>query len=78
MRAYDVLGYAYDADLHCPNCGYARFGARLDDDTNPPQDNEGNNVHPLFAGDEYDPAGEYCGDCGAEIVEPDDDTDDDE
>ena len=70
MKAFDVLGYAYDADLHCLACTRQRFGRRACDDAEPPAGSEGNEIHPVFAGDEHDPAGEYCGDCGAEIVEP--------
>jgi hypothetical protein len=70
MKAFDVLGYAFDADLHCQACTRQRFGRRAFDDRNPPADSEGNPIHPIFAGDEHDPAGEHCGDCGTEIVEP--------
>lgn len=71
MKSFDIIGWAYDAALHCDGCTRARFGSRaVDDDRNPPTDSEGNEIHPLFAGDEHDPAGESCDDCGGEIVEP--------
>ena len=70
MKAYDIIGWAYDGDYHCEGCAWRRFGRKLLDDTNPPEDSEGNEVHPMFAGDEFGEDGECCGDCGAEIVEP--------
>jgi hypothetical protein len=46
-------------------------------DANPPEDSEGNQVHPMFVSDEHDSSGEYCGDCGSEIWEPcEEDSDD--
>lgn len=73
MKAFEIIGWAYDADLHCDGCARERFGAKLDDDENAPEDSEGNEVHPMFAGDEHDPAGEFCGDCGGPIWEASDD-----
>jgi len=67
MNAADVIGYAYEADLHCIACTVARFGH---EPTEEDEDSEGNPIHPLFAGDEYQAEGEYCGDCHAEIREP--------
>lgn len=77
MNAGDVIGYAYDADLHCESCTRKRF-PDADDEFSDVQDSEGNDIHPVFAGEEHDPAGEYCGDCFAEIWERNDDDDDDE
>jgi len=74
MYSWTVIGWTYDADLHCNACARERFGARaLDDGT--AVDDDGNTPLPVFASDETDPAGEYCGDCGAEIAEPWDDDD---
>ena len=70
MKAWDILGYTYDADVHCEKCAEKRFGKRLFDDKHPPEDSEGNEVHPIFASDEMDPAGEVCCDCGDVVVEP--------
>ena len=70
-----VIGWAYEADLHCEDCARARFGATLDaPDT---EDRDGNPVHPMFSTDEAPAEGEYCGDCGAEISKPWEDLDDD-
>ena len=78
MQHWDIVGWAYEADTHCEDCARERFGRKLDDDMTPPEDSEGNEVHPMFAGDAHDPSGEYCGDCGAEIVEPAEDDDQDQ
>jgi hypothetical protein len=59
MKAYDVIGYAYEADVHCLSCARARFDGEPDDET---EDSEGNLVHPIFTGDECACA-EVCGDC---------------
>lgn len=78
MKAWEIIAWTYDADIHCLACARERFGAALDngsDSDHPgpvPLDSESNEIHPVFASDETDPAGEYCGDCGAEISEPED------
>ena len=69
MKHWDLVGYVYDVDVHCVTCAEARFGSRVHDDDRPPEDSDGNEIHPMFAGNEYPLEGEYCGDCGAEIVE---------
>lgn len=67
MKAYTILGYAYDGALHCLDCANRHWGpeslasnAVLDDAEEHPQ--------PLFAA-EAD-AYEVCDDCGAVIYEP--------
>jgi hypothetical protein len=70
VKAWTVIGWTYEADTHCCECARERFGDAIDNDDSPPEDNEGNEVHPMFASDEADPSGEYCGDCGEEISEP--------
>lgn len=66
QSATDVIGWAYDADLHCNRCARERFGDRLDDDQNPPEDSEGNPIHPVFASEEFEGT-PHCGDCGEEL-----------
>ena len=61
-KAYDVIGYSYDAGLHCEGCAQDRF-PNIDDDEDPPEDSEGNEVHPIFEGDEQEES-IYCGTCG--------------
>ena len=62
-----IVGYAYEADLHCLACTAQRFGLDLqalqaDFETT---DGEGNPVHPVFAGDVTD---DVCGDCGQPLT----------
>ena len=56
MRGTDIMGWTYDADVHCRDCARDTYGAKLDDDLNPPTDSVGDPVHPIFAIDE-DPIG---------------------
>lgn len=55
MNAFEVVGYAFEADVHCVDCTPPRY-TRED-----AEDREGNPVMPIFAGDAD---GETCGDCG--------------
>ena len=50
MKAWDIIGYAADADVWCPACAQDAYGP-LTSDT---QDQEGNPVHPIFAMDEWE------------------------
>jgi hypothetical protein len=80
MKFWEVVGYTYDADVHCVACtrGYiVNTGQTLDPDdiddydlAEQFTDSEGNELHPMFAGDEYMET-EYCGDCGEVIMEAD-------
>jgi len=53
-----VIGYSYDADLHCIRHTRERFGANYDNAT----DSEGNAVHAIFSTDELDGAF-HCAEC---------------
>lgn len=84
MKAYDVIGWVYDADYHCPACAVKRFG---EDERSPgfpfpwlPEsgatDSEGNAPLPIFASDEWFDASNpdevfvlYCADCEGIIDE---------
>ena len=46
-----VIAYTYEADYHCPDCGYARFGFKVVIGT--AFDREGNNPAPVFSTDEW-------------------------
>lgn len=59
MNATDIVGYAYDADLHCLNCTTSRFGCS-ETDLHKCEDSEGNPVSPVFAGED---AYEQCDHC---------------
>ncbi|GIV04064.1 MAG: hypothetical protein KatS3mg015_2894 [Fimbriimonadales bacterium] len=61
-----ILGWTYEADVHCDACTMARFGGRLPTDND--ADREGNVPWPIFAIDEWFNVGHSdvlaCGDCG--------------
>lgn len=59
MKSYDIVGYTYDADMHCEACALARFPELAIGET--ATDSEENQTHPIFAdscGDD-----DACGDC---------------
>jgi len=58
MKTYKIVGYAYDAAFHCIDCTEKRF-------PNPEKatDSNGNELHPVFAGDEPGESGDFCDDC---------------
>ncbi len=57
-----VVGYAADADVYCPRCAAALYGADVLDDTKTVYDREGNAIGPVFASEEWDYA-PTCGRC---------------
>ena len=57
-----VIGWTYDADVHCDACAEARFG-----EPGAQEDTEGNPIRPIFETDEQPEGGYFCGDCGAEL-----------
>lgn len=61
MKAYDVVGWTYNAAIHCPKCAQ---DAKMDRDG--AEDREGNEPHPIFAGDE-NWEDETCDDCGERL-----------
>ena len=64
----EIIAWTYEADYHCPDCAWRRFGHALEDpDT---VDREGNPLHPVFSWDEAPIDGIACGDCGEVIVPP--------
>lgn len=65
MNATDIIGYSYEADHHCVECAQVRFGSPVPDDA---EDEEGNPVHPIFAGDEFEEP-PVCGDCGEALFD---------
>lgn len=77
MKAYEILGYSYDADIHCLDCAIKRFGAPIFNEANPPDDNEGNEVQPVFASD-FDGDSENCSDCAAPIFDAEDEDEDEQ
>jgi hypothetical protein len=89
MRAFSILGYAFDADTHCPECTRKAllrgaltrdaahcYASKGSDEHGLPcdmVDSEGNIVYPMFL--DGTEQTEYCGDCHEVIynVEGDDD-----
>ena len=73
--AVKIIAYAYEADIHCPDCaaeaaaaGLLKREPPLDSRTDEHgltadlTDREGNRIHPVFDIDEYE-HDEPCGDC---------------
>jgi hypothetical protein len=61
MKAWTIVAYTYDADVHHTWCAEKRFGAvALANDT--ATDSEGNKVHAVFASDDSED-GSSCGTC---------------
>jgi len=74
MGSHDPIAYTYDADTHCPDCAFKRFGR--DDNGFVPEsatDNEGNGVGAYAPWDEWwDPSQDgdqvlACSTCGGVI-----------
>jgi hypothetical protein len=59
-----IVAYTYDAEYHCPDCAYARFGILLDADST--VDREGNPLYPVASWENIRPD-ESCNDCGEYI-----------
>lgn len=53
MKTYEVVGYALDGDVYCPDCI---------------EDEEREEASPVFAGDEWEFPPPCCGNCG-EVIE---------
>lgn len=62
-KAWTVIGYTADAATWCEECAAVVYGLDIDNETTPALDNEGNDVHPIFASDELT-AGTCCTRCG--------------
>lgn len=62
MRTYDIVGYAFEAALHCVDCTLDRFPR-----PSKAVDREGNIPSPVFVGDEEGESGDHCDDCGINL-----------
>lgn len=58
---YDIVGYTYEADIHCPACAVTQFGQTALDN-NEPIDHYGNYAVVVFR-DMIEPGAETCGSC---------------
>jgi len=67
MKAWEIIGYAYDADCHC--CACTEKMAEEEhlnlSDAEACTDAE---VNPIFASEEFETS-QYCADCGDLIIE---------
>jgi hypothetical protein len=63
-KAWEIVGWTYDADVHCNACTQKRFSVYALSESFA-TDSEGNMVHPIFASDEYE--NEVCGDCHSNL-----------
>lgn len=57
-----IIGYVYEADLHCLDCAHDRFGAQSLADGSA-VDTEDNPVSPIWDYDEISGEAPHCGDC---------------
>ena len=65
-RTYEIIGWAFEADLHCDDCTVSSLGGDPHKDSEL-IDREGNHLHPIFLGDVQ---GElHCGDCGKSLTD---------
>lgn len=73
MKAWDIMAYAYDAALHCPECTLKHFSTDLhpitESDLDGLLDSEDNEVTPVFVSnaDEFSST-DCCDDCGLVFV----------
>lgn len=68
-KTYEIVGYTYEADTHCLDCATKRFKDHLDSNGFVREyvtDTEGNPIHPIFLGDEFDHT-PFCGTCREQI-----------
>ena len=72
-----VVGYTFDADVHCVDCteAYVRENNNIGELVDIMEgriefpDGEGNPIHPIFDTDEAGNTPSHCGDCGAFITD---------
>jgi len=67
-HATDIVGWAYEGDVHCNDCAEARFPDLLENNegTDEILDSEGNPVSPIFDSEAY----EECFCCGGDGKHP--------
>lgn len=72
-NCYQVVAYAYEADLHCIACTLERFNFSQEEDLDfacaidkTPVDREGNEIGAVFGNAEFEHS-QYCADCGDEL-----------
>jgi len=60
-KTYEIIAYAYEAGLHCPDCSVKRFPRLLESAHTWIEDHEGNAITPYTLGDAQED--DYCDDC---------------
>ena len=68
-KSYEIIGYAYDAELHCVRCAEKKFPTGYKNEYSYKKSlslegngNDGEEIHPIFLGAEFDTP-PVCGDC---------------
>ena len=61
MKAFEIVGHSYNESIFCVDC--SMFNADLDGE---PEDDNGNPIHVILAGDED--ADVMCDDCGCVLL----------
>lgn len=64
----NIIGWTYEADVHCWECATRRFPKLRNDPDARLIDREGNEVRPIFEIDEG-ACDEVCGDCFEKLCE---------
>ena len=65
MKSYTIVGWTYEAGIHCNNCAKERFAVSRVSDSGVEligTDREGNSISPIFADSEFDYI-PHCEDC---------------
>lgn len=65
MKAWEIVGYTYEAACHCVGCTEDRFGIEPSKGYDV-EDSEGNTPKPIFASDEGWEE-DMCGTCGERL-----------
>lgn len=73
-KTFEIVGYSYEADLHCKPCTLRRFGEAVNfkgdeefDPAYPILDGEGNPIYPLMLEEVEEK--DTCGDCRRRLNE---------
>ena len=66
-KTYEVVGYTYDADMHCVDCTITHFGAEAMTRRISPTDSEGNHIQVVFLEQATD--GNVCRECRRRLNE---------
>ena len=62
MKSYDIIAYAYNAALHCPDCTLKYYSANHLKHLEGRKDEDGNVITPVFSSNDL-PEESCCDDC---------------